>query len=87
MRRTSWIIVLAVRLLAACSSKDKEPPPPPITYQPVPTPEAAPDRPVTAAEVPVVEDFDEDSEVQINADNFRTELDRIEAEISADKTP
>jgi hypothetical protein len=53
---------------------------------PIP-PSETDDRPPTAAEVPVPEDFDDDSEAQINADNFRLELDRLEAEIAADNTP
>lgn len=85
----AWIVAaLCVVGCGPCSETDKEPPAPPITYQTTPSTEApVPDRPPTPAEVPVVEDFDDESETQINADNFREELDRLEAEISADNTP
>jgi len=78
--------VLACGVLACAGSKDSDPPPPPITYQQSPQPDAvkAAVREPTAAELPITEDFDEASEQEINADNFRAELDRVEVEINAD---
>lgn len=78
---------LTCLLAFACSSaKEPEPPPPPITYQEAPKPAlpTSTERPPTAAELPIAEDFDDESEAQINADNFRSELDRLETEINAD---
>jgi len=78
---------LACLLCFACSSaKESEPPAPPITYQEAPKPAlpTSSERPPTASELPIAEDFDDESEAQINADNFRTELDRLEGEINAD---
>lgn len=81
------VTTLSVIVLLACSdSSDAEPPPPPITYQESPQPGAvkAARLAQTVADVPIAEDFDADSEREINADNFRAELDRLEAEINAD---
>lgn len=86
MTGVRWISLMAVVALSACSgSKEAEPAAPPITYQEMPAPpsQAAKHEP-TAVEVPVAEDFDEASEAEINADNFKQELDRLEAEINAD---
>lgn len=83
----SLACALTCALGLACSSeKEPEPPAPPITYQEAPKP-ALPtnsERPPTASELPIAEDFDDESAEQINADNFPAELDRLEAEINAD---
>ena len=71
----------------ACSSKKQpDPPAPPITYQEAPKPKltVSDERPPTPSELPIAEDFDEESEAQITPDNFRAELDQLEAEINAD---
>lgn len=88
MNRTP-IVACVMFALACSSSKDAEPPAPPITYQEAPSvePVKAQELAPTAADVPVAEDFDEESETQINTDNFRGELERLEAEINADSTP
>lgn len=89
MKPAGWIPWIALVAFACSNSNDEEPPPPPITYQQAPQPgaiKAAPRAP-TAAELPVAQDFDEAAENEINAENFRSELDRLEVEIDADSTP
>lgn len=85
-RFNSLPCALTCSLCLACSSAKEPDPPPPITYQEAPKPAlpTSSERPPTAAELPIAEDFDDESAEQINADNFRTELDRLEAEINAD---
>ena len=81
-----WLLVVSVGMLVACS-KDKEaaPPAPAITYQEAPKVGERAQAEAAAAEVAVPEDFDDESEAQISVENFRAELDRLEAEIAADK--
>jgi hypothetical protein len=86
MIRTGFIAWIAITLLACSGSEDAEPTAPPITYQESPKPGAAKltGHAPTATELPVTEDFDEASEREITAENFRAELDRLEAEITGD---
>ena len=86
MIRTGFIAWIAITLLACSGPKDAEPAALPITYQESPKPGAAKlaGHAPTAAELPVTEDFDEASEREITAENFRAELDRLEAEITGD---
>lgn len=89
MNRIAVLLTTLSCFSVACSSgKDAEPKAPPITYQasPTPAPKAA-DRAPTASDVPVAEDFDEESEAAITPDNVRRELDRLEAEINTDDQP
>lgn len=80
-----WVVGLSL-LGAGCGPDQLAPPMPPITYQAVTKPLAAELPPVaTEQDVPVPEDFDEASEQEITGQNFRAELDRIEAEINADR--
>jgi hypothetical protein len=73
-----------------CSRKsDPSPPPPaasveaPTTQVPPPgTPSAVPaDTAATQADVPTEEDFEEEAEREITADNLEAELDKLEREI------
>lgn len=80
-----WMPFAMFAVLAACSS-EAAPPAPPITYQAAPTParEEVEEEP-TVSNVPVTEDFQDEAEAEINAETFRSELDRLEADIKNDQ--
>jgi hypothetical protein len=86
MTRIVWATLVVLVWAGCADADDAEPPPPPITYQESPQPGAvkAARLAQTEGELPIVADFDDESEREINADNFRRELDRLEAEITAD---
>lgn len=87
MRRI-WCIV-ALSLISACADKPPAPEPvappapPPVVAPPVEVTEVAP----TPDELPIEQDFEDEAAAQITPDNFRAELDRLEAEIANDSAP
>lgn len=59
---------------AAAEATDDEPPAPPPPAE----------EPLTAAEVPVAEDFAQEAEMRINSTNYRKELEALGKEITRD---
>jgi hypothetical protein len=86
-----WHLACAVLLALAalgCSRKSEPPPPAasveaPTTQVPPPgTPSAVPaDTAATQVEIPTEEDFEEEAEREITAENLEAELDKLEREI------
>jgi hypothetical protein len=85
-----YSVVLAALVALGCDRKSDPPPPPtpnveaPTTQVPPPgSPVAAPTTSSTAApvDVPTEEDFEEEAEREITADNLEAELDKLEREI------
>jgi hypothetical protein len=87
MKRFAFALAL---LLLACSDepRPKAEPAPPEAHAPTPAPAPAPSveqRDPTPEELPIAEDFEEQSLQQITEDNFKAELDTIEKELDAEK--
>ena len=85
-------VLCACALAAPGCSNDERPPaePAPVAApNPAPAPAAAPAAAEppdpTADELPLQEDFESEAEQQITEDNFKTELDAIDKEMSAEK--
>lgn len=88
--RRFWFVVSCALTALACSSEPRpvsEPAPaaPEFTVAPPvdPTAAQAPGAEIepTKEQLPVREDFDEEAEQEITAENFRAELDRLEREL------
>lgn len=77
---------LALALLGACADD----PPPPVEAEPAPAERPATPAPAPASlepseqEVPIVEDFEEEAEREVRADNLDAQLDALEQEIELD---
>jgi hypothetical protein len=88
---TSRLCTVAVTALLAlgCDRKSDPPPPPTPTVEAPTTQIPPPGSPVTAptagpaaqVEVPTEEDFEEEAEREITAENLEAELDKLEREI------
>jgi hypothetical protein len=90
------LVALCFLCAAAIGCKKEEPaateqrveaaPAEPTMTEPAEAPpsEAAAENEPSAEEVPVAEDFTEEAETRIAAENYQAELDRIEREIEAD---
>lgn len=79
-------IILAFSLVACGKEAAPEATPAPApAAPPAPPPGATPDPPTepTAEEIPVAEDFEQETEESITADNYMAELDAIEKELDA----
>jgi hypothetical protein len=75
--------LFALALLGACSDD----PPPPVEAEPGPPEQpAAPPADVepSAEEVPIVEDFEDEAERDVKADDLNAQLDALEQEIELD---
>ena len=89
-----WVALLALVALAAlgCDRKGEPPPPPTPPVQTTSTQVAPPGSPsaaladtasaVQADAIPTEEDFEEEAEREISADNLEAELDKLEREIA-----
>jgi hypothetical protein len=82
-----WLLLL---MTVACSNDPRPPAEPAPEETPTPTPAPAP-APVierqdpTPEELPIAEDFEEESAQQIGDENFKAQLDAIEKEMNAEK--
>lgn len=93
MIRSAWLLFIASSLsllLVSCDKKESAteateavPPAPPPPVEPAPMP-AAVANPVDVATLPVEEDFEQEAEKEITAENLVSKLDAIEKEISAE---
>ena len=95
MRPVHVTTVLCVgTLLLACGKSDR-PVPQPEPRAPAPSASPAPDAPPdapseakaapTAEELPIQEDFEQEAETRVTADNYSSELDAIEKALEAEE--
>jgi hypothetical protein len=86
--RLHWVTLIALAALG-CNRKDESPAPPKPTVEAPTTQVSPPDTPTAApantaaaqVEVPTEEDFEDEAEREISADNLEAELDKLEREI------
>ena len=86
--RRCWVALLTL-LVLACDRKSDAPPAPtpssveaPTTQVPPPTPTVAiADAAAAQIDVPTEEDFEEEAQREITAENLEAELDKLEREI------
>jgi len=88
MQRSVLAVLVAVAFSLSACGKDASPeatPPAAPGAPPKPPAGATPDPPAepTAEEIPVAEDFEQEAEAEVTADNYMAELDRIEQELDA----
>ena len=91
---TITLISAVCGLSLACSKKEEpktetapvsQPAEVPAPAPEIELPDMSPDEPqTTASEIPVAEDYEEEAERTVHADNLEAELDRLEAEIMGD---
>ncbi len=94
MKLTLVATVLCAAGLSACGKGDRPEPSAPASSESAATeapPDAPPDAPSeakaepTADELPIQEDFEQEAQTQVTADNYSSELDAIEKALEAEE--
>jgi len=79
---TRWMLILSLVVpFYACGGEEESPEPEPIEEVEQETPEEVAEVDPTEDEIPIAEDFEDEAESEITAENYASVLDELEAEV------